>query len=235
MMLAPENREISRQPDPFWNYEDLVLFVGAVLPAFAIALLILRPFHFSNEGLRQIVFQLALYVLLVVVLYLLIAGRYHRPFWRSLGWNLDFRGVWLYVVIGPVLAVVIATMGAFLRAPANPTVQNLITDRASMIAVVIFASLAGPIFEEIVFRGFVQPLLARSLGAALAIVLTDIPFALLHGPGFQWAWQSIGLIGIAGLILGYVRYRTGSTVASALVHVGYNSTFFVGFLITRSI
>jgi membrane protease YdiL (CAAX protease family) len=234
MMLSHENRGSSSQTVPVWNYEDLILFVGAVLPAFAIALLVVRPFHFSNEGLRQIVFQLVLYVLLVIVLYFLIAGRYHHPFWRSLGWNFDFRGVWLCIVAGPVLAVTIATMSAFVRAPANPSVQNLISDRVSMIAVIIFGSLAGPLFEEIVFRGFVQPLLTRSVGAALAIVLTGIPFALLHGPGFQWAWQSVGLVGVAGLVLGYVRYRTNSTVASALVHVGYNSTFFVGFLITRS-
>jgi membrane protease YdiL (CAAX protease family) len=226
----PDNRALRKQ-DAFWNYEDLTLFVGAILPAWLFAMVAIRPIHFSSQGLRQIVFQVFLYLFLAAVLYVLIARRYHRPFWRSLGWNFDFRGAWLYALIGPPLALGLAALGAFLRAPENATVRNLMTDRVSTIAVVCFGAFVGPICEEMAFRGFLQPLLTRSLGAWPAIVLADVPFALLHGP----AWQSIGIIAIAGLVLGYVRYRTGSTAASALVHVGYNATLFVGFLITRSV
>jgi membrane protease YdiL (CAAX protease family) len=104
-----------------------------------------------------------------------------------------------------------------------------------MIAVLFFGTLAGPVFEELVFRGFVQPLLARSMPAALAILLTAVPFALLHGPGFGWAWQSVMVVGLAGIVMGIVRQRTGSTAAAALVHVGYNSTLFAGFLLQRSL
>lgn len=221
----------AREDKPFWNYEDVLLFAGSVLPAWAAAILILRPIPFSSDGLRQVIFQVLLYVFLAVVLYVLIAGRYHKPFWRSLGWNFDFRGAWMYALAGPLLAVCLAMLGALLHAPDNPAIRNLITDRASMIAVVLFGSLIGPIFEEMVFRGFLQPLFARSLGAWPAIVLADIPFALLHGPAWQW----IFIIGIAGLVLGYVRHRSGSTAASTLVHVGYNATLFVAFLIQRSI
>jgi membrane protease YdiL (CAAX protease family) len=99
--------------------------------------------------------------------------------------------------------------------------------------VALFGALAGPIFEELVFRGFLQPLLARSMAAWIAILLTAVPFALLHGPGFGWAWQSVIIVGIAGVVMGYVRNRTGSTAASALVHIGYNSTLFVGFILQR--
>jgi len=239
MMFPSENprhhMEISPPKEAFWSYEDLALFVGAVLPALVIAKLGEQAIHFSNEGLRQVAFQVLLYLLLTMVLYFLIASRYRRPFWRSLGWIFEFRGAWLCILLGPLLALGIGLLSATLRAPGDPSIKNLITDRTSTIAIVFFGSFAGPIFEEMVFRGFLQPLLARSLGAWLAILVTDIPFALLHGPGFGWAWQSVGLIGLAGLVLGFVRYRTGSTVASSLVHIGYNATFFVGFLMTRSI
>ena len=84
--------------------------------------------------------------------------------------------------------------------------------------------LLGPIFEELVFRGFLYPLFARSIGAWPAILATAIPFALLHGQQSEWAWQLLAPIGLAGVAFGWVRYKTGSTVASTLVHIGYNAT-----------
>jgi membrane protease YdiL (CAAX protease family) len=219
---------------PFWGYEDLALFVGSVLPALAIATIFVRQFHFPNGGVQTLVFQCTLYVLLLGMLYLLIAQRYHKPFWRSLGWKFEYRHHWLYVFIGPPLAIALAALAAVLHAPANPTIQNLITDRNSLIAVVFFGAFAGPAFEEMVFRGFLQPLFERNMPAAIAILLAAIPFALLHGPGFGWAWQSMLVVGIAGLVMGFVRHQAGSTAAAALVHIGYNSTLFAGFLLQRS-
>jgi membrane protease YdiL (CAAX protease family) len=219
--------------EAFWTYEDLALFIGAVLPALAGALLVVRPFHLLNKGVQQFAYQCTAYALMLGALYLLVAWRYHRPFWRSLGWNFEFRGAWFYLILGPVMAIGLTMLAYFLHAAGNPAIPDLITDRASMIAVALFGALAGPIFEELVFRGFLQPLLARSMAAWIAILLTAVPFALLHGPGFGWAWQSVIIVGIAGVVMGYVRNRTGSTAASALVHIGYNSTLFVGFILQR--
>jgi uncharacterized protein len=223
------------QTAPFWSYEDLALFVGAVFPALAGALLLTQPFHVSNRGVSTLAFQCVFYILLLGTLYLLVAWRYRRSFWRSLGWTLEFRAAWLYLLIGPILAIGLGQLAYFLHAPGNPTIPDLITDRASMVAVVLFGTLAAPLFEELVFRGFLQPLLERNMTAWIAIPLTALPFALLHGPGFGWAWRSIMLVGIAGVVMGYVRHRTGSTAAAALVHIGYNSTLFAVFLLQRAV
>lgn len=232
--MTPTADHRTPREEMFWTYEDLALFVGAVLPALAGALLIVQPFHFPNKGIQTLVGQCTAYALMLGALYLLIAWRYRRPFWRSLGWTFDFRGAWLWALIGPPLAIALTALAAALHAPGNPGIPDLITDRTSMIAVLIFGTLIGPIFEELVFRGFLQPLLTRTMGPWLAIVLTSIPFALLHGPGFGWAWQSIVIVGMAGMLMGYVRYRTGSTAAAALIHVGYNSTLFAFFILQRS-
>lgn len=231
------NPEPARTPEsgnvPFWSYEDLALFVGSVLPALAIASIFVRQIRFPNGGIQTTAFQCTLYVLLLGMLYLLIARRYGKPFWLSLGWKFGYSHHWLYIFIGPPLAIALAALGAALHAPANPTIQNLITDRNSTIAVIFFGAFAGPAFEETVFRGFLQPLFEKNLPAFAAILLAGIPFALLHGSGFGWAWQSILLVGIAGVIMGWVRHRTRSTAASALVHIGYNATLFAGFLLVR--
>jgi membrane protease YdiL (CAAX protease family) len=76
-------------------------------------------------------------------------------------------------------------------------------------------------------------LFAKTFGAAAGIVLSALPFALLHGGQYQWAWQQITLVGIAGLAFGFVRSRTGSTAASTILHSCFNLTQFVAFLALR--
>jgi len=221
--------------DPFWTYEDLGLFVGSVLPSFGLAAIIVRLSRLSGDAAKTLLYQSLTYVLLTAVLYLLIAWRYHRPFWRSLGWAEAYRGAWLCVVAGPVLAVITTVLGVVLRAPQVPSqVVNLITDRRSLEIVGLFVTILGPVFEELTFRGFLFPLLRRSLGVWPGILLTAAPFALMHGSQYHWAWQQLLVVGVAGTAFGYARQKTQSTFAAAMVHASYNTTLFVGYLFQRA-
>src|SRR5215469_1855422 len=100
--MTPENDERR----PVWTYEDVGLFLGAILPALGIAALLVRPWHLHPEGVRTIAFQLIFYALLLGALYVLIALRHGAPLWRSLGWRFDFSPVWL--AGGPPLAIFLA-------------------------------------------------------------------------------------------------------------------------------
>ena len=229
MTLSEDRRE-----NPAWSYEDLALFVGAMLPCFTAALVLVHAIRFPSDGVQTMTLQFVFYVLLLGALYALIAGRYHQPFWRSLGWTVPSSGTWICIVTGPFLAIGLAVLSAVLHAPEEPVIQNLMTDRWSLIAVVVFGSFLAPVFEELVFRGFIFPLLARSLGAWPGILLTALAFALLHGSQFHWSWQSILIIGLAGIAFGMARHKTGSTAAATAIHIGYNSTLFVAFLVQRA-
>ena len=228
----------SRETRAFWGFDDLALFLAAVLPAWLLGMLLIRfgrafaPAAFSNDAVRALAFQSAIYALLIGALYLVITFRYGRPLWQSMGWVAPERGKWWCVFGGPALAIGLSILGVALRAPVIPTpVENLISGRGSMLLVALFAVVLGPLFEELLFRGFLQPLLQRALGIWAAILLAAAGFSLLHGAQYQWAWQQLVLIGMAGTAFGYARYRTGSTAAAALLHGGYNLTFFVGYLI----
>jgi membrane protease YdiL (CAAX protease family) len=94
----------------------------------------------------------------------------------------------------------------------------------------LFAILLGPLFEEIVFRGFIQPLFARDLGTVAGVLLAAGLFGLLHGPEYSGAWQFVVLITAAGACFGWVRARTGSLVPAIIMHAGFNSVFFVAAL-----
>ena len=219
--------------EAFWSWEDLMLFLGATLPAFFIAVFITRPIHFSSDGVRQIAFQSTFYALLVIVLYFLIA-RYRHPVWRSLGWTFSFRWASLCAIAGPLLALTLSALASLMHAPGETAIENLVTDRTSRVVVMLFVAIFGPLFEELAFRGFLLPLFQKAVGAWLSIFLTAIPFALLHGSTLHWSWQSMMVIGLAGVVFGWARVKTGSTTASAMVHVGYNSTFAAFFLIQQS-
>jgi membrane protease YdiL (CAAX protease family) len=212
---------------PIWGYEDLALFLGAILPSLGAAsgaLWIGRRVAsaaFESQGLTQLVFQLVFYAVLLGALRLLLKAKYQAPLLRTLNFTFDFPWPWLYLLAGPFLTIAVSLVGVALRAPAiDSPVEEIIADRRALVLV----CLLGPVFEELVFRGFLYPLLARSLGAWAAIFATAVPFALLHGVQSEWVWQLLVPIGLAGVAFGWVRYKTGSTVASTLVHVGYNST-----------
>src|SRR5579864_7646311 len=228
----------SRDSGAFWSFEDLALFLGAILPAWLVGALLVRfgrtlaPGAFSNNAVRALAFQSAIYALLVGALYMVITFRYRRPFLQSMGWVVPERGKWWCIVGGPALAIGLSVLDVALRTPAIPTpVESLISGRGSLLLVAFFAVVLGPVFEELLFRGFLQPLLERALGVWPAIVLAATGFALLHGQEYQWVWQQLVVVGLAGMAFGYARYKTGSTAAGALLHGGYNLTYFVGYLI----
>jgi membrane protease YdiL (CAAX protease family) len=227
-MTVSEERE-----NPVWGYEDLALLAGAALPILAVALLVVRAAHFSNTSAKTLAYQFLIYLLSLGALYLLISYRYRKPFWSSLKWTLRFRGAWM--LAGPPLAIGLVALGAVLRAPqVSSPLENLLSDRRVLVFTALFVVIFGPAWEELLFRGFLLPLLARSLGVWPGIVVTAVPFALLHGAQSQWTWQNLTVIGVAGIVFGFVRSKTGSTIASAMVHSGYNFTLLVGYLVQHA-
>jgi membrane protease YdiL (CAAX protease family) len=218
----------------------VALFLGAVLPSWALAFLLsqtsrsLAPQLFSSDAVKTLVFQSFMYVFLVGSLYLVIVGRYHEPFWRSLGWTFPIPRAFLLLTAGPALAVGLSALGVLLHAPMDGSqIEILIKSRASLAAIILFGVVLAPIFEEMLFRGFLLPLLVRSMGPGLGILFTAVPFALLHGAQSHWAWQPVLLIGIAGIAFGAVRFRTGSTTAAFLMHSAYNAMMFLGYTLTH--
>jgi membrane protease YdiL (CAAX protease family) len=231
----------SREDQSSWDFADLGLFLGAILPSFLVGWMLtwigrtVAPATFANNAVRALVLQISIYAVLLGTLYVLVSVRHGQPLWRSLNWTLHFRGAWICLGVAPLLAIGISSLGAVLHAPAINPVENLISGRVSLVIVGLLVTILGPLFEELFFRGFLFAVLRRPLGAWPAIVLAAAPFALLHGPEYQWSWKLVVLIFLAGAAFGYARHKTGSTTASVLLHAGYNMTPFIGYLIVRSL
>jgi membrane protease YdiL (CAAX protease family) len=219
----PEGLNHAGGESAFWGYEDLALFIGAILPAGFVGAVLIRTLHITGTPARTLLLQVLLYALLLCALYFLISVRHRRPFWTSLGWIVPERGLIECLFGGPILALATSLLGAALKAPqVTDPIRGLVTNRISLVIVMLFLVLIGPIFEELVFRGFLYPLLAKTFGVTGGILLSALPFALLHGAQNRWAWQQLTMIGIAGAVFGYARFKTRSTAASTMLHCGFN-------------
>lgn len=91
------------------------------------------------------------------------------------------------------------------------------------LTVVLFAMVAAPIVEELVFRGLVQRPLERRWGPAPAIAFTSLLFALVHA--LPWVLPIHLLLGLA---FGFVVYATRSVWAGVLLHAANNSLAALG-------
>jgi ABC-2 type transport system permease protein/sodium transport system permease protein len=91
-------------------------------------------------------------------------------------------------------------------------------------AVVLAIAIVPAIFEEAFFRGFLFPAFRTRMTPAVAIVATAVVFGFFHWISSRLP-ASDRLISstLTGLVLGWVRWRTGSLLPGILLHALHNS------------
>ncbi|MCS7034569.1 MAG: CPBP family intramembrane metalloprotease [Phycisphaerae bacterium] len=112
--------------------------------------------------------------------------------------------------------------------PREHEILRLLGEQSSpalRMALALAAIVAAPLFEELFFRGGLQTLLSRLLRAHesagrawLAIIVTSVPFALIHS-----LWMA-PVIFLLSLCFGYVYQRTANLPAVILMHAIFNAT-----------
>jgi membrane protease YdiL (CAAX protease family) len=229
--MSPSIEHVEVSPEPFWSYRDLFLFLGVALPSLLLSagvVRLMRPRLQLSEGFEELLAQFLWYILVFGFLIALFRIAYGRPFWRSLGFAPPFPYAGLCFALGPLLAMFMGYLGYLLKTPViDSPFEKMLADRPTTILFVIFGVFLGPLCEELAFRGFLMPLLMRTFGTAAGILSTAALFGALHAPEYHKTWQYAVLIGGAGAVFGYVRYRTGSTASSTFMHIGYNLIQFV--------
>ena len=227
---------------PFWSYGDLMIFAGLAIPCMLLGFGLVKAafwvlqLHPAVKTWELLGAQFAFYGLLFGTLVALFRLQYDRPFWRSLGWVATPLPLYSLVTSGVGLAMAVLLLGSLIRTPRteNP-LTALLRDPTSLVLLAIFGTIVAPVCEELIFRGFLQPLLVRSLGAPAGILATALPFGLLHFQEYGNSWRHVLLISLSGVAFGLMRHATGSTKAAAVMHSSYNAFQFVLLMIAKGL
>jgi membrane protease YdiL (CAAX protease family) len=187
------------------------------------------------------------YASVFLFLYVTLAVLRDAPFWSSLGWKkLSARltstwgGPWSYFLGGCALAIFVGIASSHVKDTDKMPIHELFKNRENAVLLLCTAVFIAPLVEETVFRGYFYPLLARMVynitrrfgvqppdairtGMFSSVVITGVLFGLMHGAQLGWTWSVVGLLILVGVIFTFVRARTGTVLASFLLHLGYNS------------
>jgi hypothetical protein len=229
---------LAERERPFWGFAEVLLVAALFLPAVWVGSLAVKIatgyLHADSErGLSLLIAEFIGYAVVFIALWLMFA-RYGRPLLESLGWVPQPFKTQHLVYLGLVLAIAVIVLGNLLGIPNVETpFDKLLNDTASRIGIAIFGVSLGPIIEELLFRGFLQPVLVDSMGVFPGILLTSMLFGALHLTQNAFIWQSGVLITLVGFVLGVVRHVSGSTRASAITHISYNALPFLTLVLSR--
>ncbi|MBM3783121.1 MAG: CPBP family intramembrane metalloprotease [Acidobacteria bacterium] len=226
---------------PEWGWKEALASVGLMGPSLLAGTILAYAAGYLVHGKAPSSLQLAVpsqvfsYACWLVCIWLLFKVKgLSAPRELELGWP-GGPAVLQYLALGPALTLGVGVLGNLLK--ANDLNVNLIKDiLADPIArpmLLLFGVTIGPLVEEMLFRGILLPVAARTLGVAGALLLTSVPFALIHGPQYSWSWQHLVLLVGVSVAFGVVRLRSGSTMASTLTHGAYNLMMFAGYFITH--
>jgi membrane protease YdiL (CAAX protease family) len=104
----------------------------------------------------------------------------------------------------------------------------------TLAMLLVIAVVLAPLLEEVIFRGLLFPALRRRLRFWPAAILTTVLFTALHFTQTGTYWPAVEGIFICGMVLAWLRERTGTLWASIAFHVGFNSTPFLAWMLAQA-
>ncbi len=133
-------------------------------------------------------------------------------------------GLWIYFLFLPMQVVYTLALRAVWKAVCNKPFP----DQAAVeflknagpvrfLVLGLLATLFAPVFEELIFRGFIQNGLERSLSPRWSVVVTALLFALAHG-------RMAPNVVLVSITLCLVYYRTRDLLLCMTLHFAVNFT-----------
>ena len=169
--------------------------------------------------------MMAAYAVVVAAMVLIVRASGHA-FWQTIEWNFPARMAIGYLTLGLSLAILVGLTSKLLPVPKSLPIDSYFNTATGAYMMAIFGITFAPLVEELFFRGFLYPVIAREWGAGVSVGITALCFALIHEAQLAHAWAPLLLLWFVGLVLTAVRAWTRSVGASFCVHVGYNLTLF---------
>ncbi|MEO1095178.1 MAG: type II CAAX endopeptidase family protein [Cyanobacteria bacterium J06638_28] len=231
--------------DTPWTAETiwLVLVGGFFFTGQLVMPVLLAPLRspFIGLGLRgQALYALTYYLLMSAgtIAVLFFAIRPYRPLPK--GW-FQFKvwdRAWLWGIGGYLAALPLMLAVSVVnqqlwqgQGGSNPLLQTVLEakDPGALVVFFITAAIAAPLFEELLFRGFLLPSLTRYVPVWGAILLSSFIFGIAH-----LSLSEVLPLTVLGMVLGVVYTRSRNLVAPMLLHSAWNSITMLGLFLLGS-
>lgn len=234
----PDSEFRTDEPAPKspWRIADLIVFaVFFLLTVLFLPITALRVWHIFNPELRvadltavdQVILQGLMNSVLVGFIAFLIKVVHRQSFVETIHWFRNHQfSIGFLISLGATLAISVLLVSSFFPAGEPPPIERLLSSATAVYVFAIFGIGAAPLFEEIIFRGFLFKVLFDIGGSGMAVSVTAILFALLHLPQLWGSWGGVILIFIVGYVLSFVRLRSNSLIPSFIIHTSYNTMLF---------
>ncbi len=178
---------------------------------------------------------------------------WHRSFSNGLSWHSSVaRDQFIKLApLGLLLGIVSGVVSSLLSSSKPPPVEQFFASASDAWLITLFGVVVAPIFEEICFRGFLVPAFAIAYdwislprtdaghyfwqttttlsvpAYVFSAIISSLLFAALHAKQIANAPGALVVLFSVSLVLTWVRVKTKSVAASALVHSSYNAFIFL--------
>jgi len=249
------------------NFLHLLLLLALTILAFVLCEGILLAFHphhiqqtLANQRL-QLFANIGIYAVAVALAAAIFPLLWHRSFAAGISWN-PRRATIAFVPLGIAVGFASQAISSLLPIPREMPIEDVFKTPGIIWLLTLFGIVVAPMFEELVFRGFLLPAIAIAAdyftlprtadrdqdldtlarwrasdtfstnSLIFASVVTSLAFAAIHAPQLGYAWSAVALLWTVSMVLCYIRIRTQSLAASTLVHASYNACIFIALFIT---
>ena len=141
-----------------------------------------------------------------------------------------FKG-WLMII--PFVLLVSLIMNSLIdnQNGSNPLLEIVLNNNNYLSFILLFltTTLLAPLFEEIIFRGILLPILSRDFGIILGISISAFIFALAH-----LSISEMPPLLVLGIGLGITRIVSGSLLSSVIMHSLWNGLTFLNLFLLRT-
>src|SRR5258708_24900013 len=168
----------SPDENPVWSGWDVLLiavltlvtmFVVELLTVLGARAVVYQHVSFADVAQKPalvILGEFLAYVAVAAYMIMLVQGKYRQPFWQAIRWNWP-RNVLLMLVVG-MLTVSLDLLSRYLPMPKTTPFDQFFARPSNAYLMVAFAVSFGPLMEELFFRGFLYPVLARRTCVSVA-------------------------------------------------------------------
>lgn len=144
-----------------------------------------------------------------------LLGLDRAPTLAGLVWALSAFAIYFWVTI--VVGILMSFVPGFDAEQAQDVGFEDVTTTAEYLMAFIGLVVLPPIFEEVLFRGYLFGRLRRHVGFWVTTIVTSVAFGLVHG---QW---NVGVdTFVLSIFLCFLREYTGSLWAPMLLHAFKN-------------